>query len=76
MPETHTEEFRVNGEELLAKIKQLIHEGKTLDVIELLHQFQVETRRYLDILLVGLAPPEPQDGDEWVPLTVESSPAP
>lgn len=27
MPKTHTEEFRVNGEELLAKIKALIHEG-------------------------------------------------
>jgi hypothetical protein len=27
MSEVHTEEFRVNGEELLAKIKALIHEG-------------------------------------------------
>lgn len=27
MPETRTEEFRVNGEELLAKIKALVHEG-------------------------------------------------
>lgn len=27
MSDTHTEEFRVNGEELLAKIKELIHEG-------------------------------------------------
>jgi hypothetical protein len=27
MPEARTEEFRVNGEELIAKIKQLIHEG-------------------------------------------------
>ncbi len=27
MSNTHTEEFRVNGEELLAKVKQLIHEG-------------------------------------------------
>ncbi len=27
MPDTHTEEFHINGEELLAKIKDLIHEG-------------------------------------------------
>ena len=27
MPDTRTEEFRVNGEELIAKIKELIHEG-------------------------------------------------
>jgi len=33
MPEVHTEEFRVNGEELLAKIKQLIHEGNIRRVI-------------------------------------------
>jgi hypothetical protein len=28
MPEYRTEEFRINGEELLAKVKELIHEGK------------------------------------------------
>lgn len=33
MAEVHTEEFRVNGEELLAKIKQLIHEGNIRRVI-------------------------------------------
>ncbi len=27
MTKTHTEEFRVNGEELIAKVKQVIHEG-------------------------------------------------
>jgi len=27
MSDIHTEEFRVKGEELLAKIKQLVHEG-------------------------------------------------
>jgi hypothetical protein len=27
MSDIHTEEFRVNGEELLAKIKELIHQG-------------------------------------------------
>jgi Domain of unknown function (DUF4342) len=33
MSETHTEEFHVNGEELLSKIKQLIHEGNIRRVI-------------------------------------------
>ena len=33
MPEVRTEEFRVNGEELLAKIKQLIHEGNIRRII-------------------------------------------
>jgi hypothetical protein len=33
MSEMHTEEFRVNGEELLAKIKQLIHEGNIRRII-------------------------------------------
>ncbi len=33
MPETRTEEFRVNGEELLAKIKALIHEGNIRRII-------------------------------------------
>ena len=27
MTKTHTEEFRVNGEELIGKVKQFIHEG-------------------------------------------------
>lgn len=29
----HTEEFRVNGEELLGKVKQLLHEGNIRRVI-------------------------------------------
>jgi len=33
MSEVHTEEFRVNGEELLAKIKQLVHEGNIRRII-------------------------------------------
>jgi len=33
MADTHTEEFRVNGEELIAKIKQLIHEGNIRRII-------------------------------------------
>jgi hypothetical protein len=33
MNEFRTEEFRVNGEELLSKIKQLIHEGNIRRII-------------------------------------------
>jgi hypothetical protein len=33
MSEVRTEEFKVNGEELLARIKQLIHEGNIRRVI-------------------------------------------
>jgi len=35
MPEQkfHTEEFSVNGEEILAKIKQLVHEGNIRRII-------------------------------------------
>ncbi len=33
MSEVHTEEFHVNGEELLAKIKQLIHAGNIRRII-------------------------------------------
>jgi hypothetical protein len=35
MPESkfHTEEFFVNGEEILAKIKQLVHEGNIRRII-------------------------------------------
>jgi hypothetical protein len=33
MSNMHTEEFRVNGEELLSKIKQLVHEGNIRRII-------------------------------------------
>ena len=33
MSEFHTEEFKVSGEELLARIKQLIHEGNIRRII-------------------------------------------
>jgi hypothetical protein len=33
MPEFRTEEFRVNGEQLLAKVKELIHEGNIRRII-------------------------------------------
>jgi Domain of unknown function (DUF4342) len=29
----HTEEFRVNGEELIAKVKQILHEGNIRRII-------------------------------------------
>ena len=32
-PKVHTEEFSVNGEEILAKIKQLVHEGNIRRII-------------------------------------------
>jgi hypothetical protein len=32
-PNTHTEEFSVNGDEILAKVKQLLHEGNVRRVI-------------------------------------------
>jgi hypothetical protein len=33
MSDIHTEEFKVSGEELLARIKQLIHEGNIRRII-------------------------------------------
>ena len=30
---THTEEFKIDGEKLIAKIKELIHEGKIRKII-------------------------------------------
>jgi len=33
MPTIHNEEFHVNGEELLAKIKKLVHEGNIRRII-------------------------------------------
>jgi hypothetical protein len=33
MSDIHTEEFHVNGEELIAKIKQLVHEGNIRRII-------------------------------------------
>jgi hypothetical protein len=31
--QTHTEEFKIDGEKLIAKIKELIHEGKIRKII-------------------------------------------
>ena len=33
MPNVRTEEFHVNGEELLSKIKKLVHEGNIRKII-------------------------------------------
>jgi hypothetical protein len=33
MSESHTEEFRVDGEQLIAKIKELVHEGNIRRII-------------------------------------------
>ncbi len=33
MPDFNTEEFRVSGEQLLAKLKELLHEGKVRRVV-------------------------------------------
>ncbi len=54
MPESkfHTEEFSVNGEEILAKIKQLVHEGNIRRII--IRDRQGQT--YVEIpLTVGVA---------------------
>lgn len=51
---------------------QLIWEDQTFDVESILAQFTTETRRYLDILMHGLAPLEKEE-DEWSPLEVNRS---
>ena len=54
---------------------QLVHEGKTFDVMPMLQQFVHETRRHLDILLFGLASPEEPDAAEWLPMEAGPSQA-
>lgn len=48
---------------------QLTYRDSTFDVMEMLQQFAVETRRYLDILMHGLASPDESDA-EWSPMDV------
>lgn len=59
---------------------QLSHGSATYDAVGMLHHLREETGRYLCILLGGLARPDGDDTDdgegEWLPLGVESSPAP
>lgn len=49
---------------------QLTYRDSTHDVMPMLQQFVVETRRYLDILLFGLASPDEPDEAEWKPMDV------
>lgn len=55
---------------------QLSHETRNYDALAILHQLREETRRYLDILLAGLAGPEERkqgDGD-WLPVQLVTAP--
>jgi hypothetical protein len=54
---------------------QLTHRGTTCDVMTTLQQMATETRRYLDILLFGLASPDEPDSTEWSPMDVGPPPA-
>lgn len=59
--------IRMVGEMILrpAMKVQLTYRDTVYDVMPMLQQFVTETRRYLDILLFGLAPPDVPDGAEW-----------
>lgn len=52
---------------------QLAYRDSTYEVMPMLQQFVVETRRYLDILMHGLASPDDRDA-EWMPLDVGPPP--
>ena len=54
---------------------QLTHRDTTHDVMPMLQQFVTETRRYLDILLFGLASPDETAEAEWSPMDLGPSPA-
>lgn len=51
---------------------QLTYKNTTHDVLTLLQQFAVATRRYLDILLCGIAAPGKSEGAEWLPMDMET----
>lgn len=53
---------------------QLTYRDTVYDVASMLQQFITETRRYLDILLSGLASHDEPNGAEWLPMDVGSSP--
>ncbi|MER7249816.1 hypothetical protein [Kribbella sp. NPDC000426] len=62
--------IRMSGQLILrpAMKVQLTYRDTTYDVMPMLQQFVTETRRYLDILLSGLASPnEPAEAD-WSPM--------
>lgn len=52
----------------------LTHRDATHELMPVLQQFVGETRRYLDILLFGLASPDEADGAPWSPMDVGGSP--
>lgn len=52
---------------------QLTYRNATHDVMPMLQQFLAETRRYLDILLFGLAPSD-EDESAWLPMKVGPPP--
>ncbi|WP_069087921.1 MULTISPECIES: hypothetical protein [Micromonospora] len=53
---------------------QLTYRETTHDVMPMLQQFVVETRRYLDILMHGLDAPDESDEAEWSPMDVGPPP--
>lgn len=63
--------INMEGKMLLRPAMQvrLTHKDTVLDVMALLPQLRAETRRYLDILMRGLAEPEGGEGD-WAPIEV------
>lgn len=65
--------IRMVGEMILrpAMKVQLAYQGTTHDVMPMLQQFATETRRYLDILLLGLASSDETDGEQWLPMDVD-----
>jgi hypothetical protein len=67
--------IRLVGEMFLRpKMKvQLNYQNQTYDVLPMLQQFTVETRRCIDILLFGLAAPNESEGAEWLPMDVGQS---
>ncbi|WP_410822138.1 hypothetical protein [Micromonospora sp. 050-3] len=54
---------------------QLTYRDQTHDVMPMLQQFVVETRRHLDILMHGLAAPDETDEAAWSPMDVGPGPA-
>lgn len=53
---------------------QLTYRESTHDVLTLLQQLAAETRRHLDILLFGLAPPDDPGDADWSPMNVGAPP--
>lgn len=54
---------------------ELTYRDSTYEVMAMLQHFVVETRRYLDILMHGLASPDDADEAGWSPMEVSPPPA-